>query len=548
MLEFAAARSGKTQDRRFNEAALAALGVPEATILKANSRVAIGFVDYGFDLMHPCLRTAAGDASRFCFLWDQNRTPEAARTPDLDVAAIDDWDGAALNAAVAIAAESGSRRCSDALYDPHANNCGRAGTIGAAHGTLMASMAAGTAFAGVRSAAPYAELIGVQLALLDADWREEDAGGRPTWINATFPATAPWSGWRSYDDAPQIGNTVGYIYDWACSIGVDGLVINLSIGAWAGAHDGASRAERAIADLVAKADANWKAGCGPRTVVISGAGNAGADEGHWQGGIAPDAPQSFDWIMQRGDPTQNKLEIWYDGHEPIDIGLAPPNGSTLSLTPGGTHEILIGAARIGIADHACKARDPLSRLRILVHPPLVPAVLFDGATTRFSFALRAAADRSVIAHAWIERDDGMAERSWLSPSHPESSLCCLASARGALVIAGSDHHCQPEAGRPAILSASSLGPGPWSKGAAAQVPHVTAPASAIWGAKSKSRGFAQTTGTSAAVALAAGAIASALAQDPSAKFATLDPAAGWSSRLGFGPLSIAVIAPVGVST
>ena len=110
MLEFAAARSGKTQDRRFNEAALTALGVPDAMILKANSRVAIGFADYGFDLMHPCLRGLAGDASRFCFLWDQNRTPEAARTPDLDVATIDDWDGAALNAAVAIAAEPGSRR------------------------------------------------------------------------------------------------------------------------------------------------------------------------------------------------------------------------------------------------------------------------------------------------------------------------------------------------------------------------------------------------------------------------------------------------------
>ena len=88
MLEFAAARSGKTQDRRFNEAALTALGVPDAMILKANSRVAIGFADYGFDLMHPCLRGLAGDASRFCFLWDQNRTPEAARTPDLDVATI----------------------------------------------------------------------------------------------------------------------------------------------------------------------------------------------------------------------------------------------------------------------------------------------------------------------------------------------------------------------------------------------------------------------------------------------------------------------------
>jgi Subtilase family len=547
VLEFAAARSVKTQGSRFNEAALLALGVTATEELRPACRVAIGFVDYGFDLMHPCLRSAAGDTSRFRFLWDQNLMPAAARTVDLDVSTVGDWNGAALDAAVAKAAASGSRRELDALYDPHANNCGRNGTIGAAHGTLMASMAAGTTFAGFRSAAPHAELIGVQLALLDADWKEEDARGRPAWINASLPADAPWSGWRSYDDAPQIGNAIRYIYDRACKLGVDALVINLSIGAWAGAHDGASRAELAIADLLAKADAAWKAGSGPRTIVVAGAGNAGADDGHWTGVAGASETQTFDWIMQRDDPTQNKLEIWYEANQPLHVELGLPGGSTLRLTPGTTHDITIGTRRVGIADHTFKARGQLSRLRVLAHPPLFPQKAFEAATTAFSFRLRAASGLPVTAHAWIERDDGAAERSWLSPSHPESSLCCLASARGALVIAGYDHHCQPEAGQPAILPASSLGPLPWHAGPSARTPHLTAPATAIWGARSKSRGFAQTTGTSAAVALASGAIAYALACDPNAALPPNDPSAGWSSRFGFGPLSINDAAAVGVS-
>ncbi len=546
VLEVTDAHHTPAWNKRFNEAALATLGVPQFD--SANGApVAIGFVDYGFDLLHPCLRNTAGDASRFRFLWDQNRQPEAARTPDLDITAVEDWDGAFLDATVSAAKQSGSRRDLDARYDPHANNCGRANSIGPAHGTMMATMAAGTVFAGFRSAAPDAELIGVQLALLDGDWKEQDERGQPTWLDATFPAIAAWDGWRSYDDSAQIGNAIRYIYDRACRLGVEALVINLSIGAWAGAHDGASRAEQAITDLQTKADAAWQAGNGPRTIIVAGAGNAGADEGHWSGVVSPEAPQSFDWVMQRDDPTQNKLEIWYQSGAALDIDVTRPDATVMRLAPGGTHEICTSATRIGIADHTFKARGALSRVRVLLHPPLFPASLFDGAApnTNFKFTLRASGQRAVT-HAWIERDDGMRERSWLSPSHPESSLCCLASARGALVVAGCDHHCQPAAGRPAILPASSLGPVPWLEGSAAQVPHVTAPAAAIWGAKSKSRGFAQTTGTSAAVALASGAIACALARNPNAGLSTNAPSARWDSRFGTGLLSIHDIAAVGV--
>jgi hypothetical protein len=132
-----AAQSGHA----YNETALAALGVGLSGETRA--KVAIGFVDYGFDLLHPTLRDPSGSKSRFRFLWDQNSTPAAAER-DLDLGRIDDWDGARLDHEVAAGVAIGSRRALDALYDPHANNCGRHGTVGGAHGTMMASIAAGT--------------------------------------------------------------------------------------------------------------------------------------------------------------------------------------------------------------------------------------------------------------------------------------------------------------------------------------------------------------------------------------------------------------------
>ena len=76
VLEVTEPRRAAKSARDYNETALAALGVGDAGSLR--SRIAIGFVDYGFDLLHPTLRDRSG-ASRFRFLWDQNRTPDIAR-------------------------------------------------------------------------------------------------------------------------------------------------------------------------------------------------------------------------------------------------------------------------------------------------------------------------------------------------------------------------------------------------------------------------------------------------------------------------------------
>lgn len=531
--------------RAYNADALAALGIGQTDA--GATRVAIGFVDYGFDLLHPALIDRHGGGSRFRCLWDQNSTP-AAMTSLVDPRDVADWTSDRLDREVRAALASGSRRALDERYDPHASNCGRHGTVGGAHGTLMASIAAGNAVAGFVGAAPFADLIGVQLALLDHHWQEQDAAGTPTWTGWN-PASNPiWNGWRSYDECPQIINAVRYIYDRACRLGVEALVINLSLGAWAGSHDGGSPVEAAIADLIATADAAFSAGRGPRVVVVAGAGNAGADDGHWTAALEPGRPARFDWMTQRLDPTQNKLEIWYRATPvPVAATVALPDAVPVAIAPGRTHPIEIDGRRVGIAEHTINRRRGLSCIRLLIHPPLLPRRLFEGGQEEAAVAVELASTAATCAHAWIERDDGAAERSWIVPSHPTASLCCLATAPGALVVGGYDHRLSPPEDAPAPLPLASLGPAPWSQGAAGRVPHACAPAHGIWGARSKTRGFSETTGTSAAVALASGGIARWLRIHGPAAVLPL-PGGAWHPRFGHGPLDFDLDRRKGVAT
>lgn len=515
----------------YNELALLAMGVGcgEPTESEPPNGVVIGFVDYGFDLLHPCLLDASGTKSRFTYLWDQNRTPDLVRQPNLSIATVDDYPATVINRLVDTARQSVAtprtdrpqfdRAGIDAVYDPHAHYYGRAGVTDGAHGTLMATIAAGTAFDGFRSPAPFADLIGVQLAVADTDWREETASGEPTWRD-WMPANGQlWDGWRTYDACPQIVHAIHYIYDRASHMGADLVIINLSIGTWAGAHDGQSPVEQAIAKVMADGRRPDATAC----QVVVGAGNAGADHGHFTETVQPGATTSFQWAMNSSDSTQNKLEIWYTG-APLEITLSPPSGHATSLliNPGTTHAIDFNGTRVGIADHVIGARGPLSRVRLLLHPPYMIADdahrtdVLDWTITITNPVTSLSTDRGSTLHAWVERDDGVIERSWLVPYHRDNTLCCLATAPDAMVVGGAQ--LRPADGLLTALPFSGLGPSPWTAIACAEIPQtrqifgstqhpVMAPAYNIWGASSKSAGFTATNGTSAAAALMSGTLA-----------------------------------------
>src|SRR5262249_10155763 len=148
-----------------------------------------GFIDYGFDILHPALSDASG-LTRFDALLDQNARQRGAGG---------EWDASALQRLVDAARAARARQPADSAYDPHAHHCG-AGEPIAAHGTVVASIAAGSPRGGFRGAAPQARLIGVHLALGEEHWKEQDADGVPMWSGWRPQRQPAWDGWRSYDD------------------------------------------------------------------------------------------------------------------------------------------------------------------------------------------------------------------------------------------------------------------------------------------------------------------------------------------------------------
>jgi hypothetical protein len=532
----------------FNESLLRQIGLSECDGRIVGRGIAIGFADWGFDLAHPCLMDASGRHSRFLSVWDQNRGDGSdLRRKEIDVR-------------LAVAAVAQSRDGIDAALDPHANYCWPQIPEEGAHGTLMASIAAGTPYAGFRGVAIGAELIGVQLAMQDSHWKEVDASGQPTWRDWCPTSQTNWDGWRSYDEQPQLVAALDYLYARAKASGVGGLVINLSLGASAGAHDGASPVEQRITDLVAQGTVRGEL----PTVVVVAAGNAGVDEGHFSAEVLPGRMAELIWRMCIADPTPNKLEIWYRGKGALRVELLLGGAHCLSsalaqfaIAPGPTVPLIIGGRLAGIGDHKLGVRNGLSCVRVILHPPYFPDAMprdaFGDVSFRLQFTAPSDEAEAVHVNAWLERDDGLKERSSLSPCHPMGTLGSIALAKGAIAVAGFDHR-ESSTGS-ALFALSALGPAPWPHLAGQRNPHIAAPGLGIWGAKSKTRGFARTSGTSPAAAIASGAVALMMQhmtmssrpirahdiRERLAEFARpLEPKCGeaWSARYGWGAINV----------
>lgn len=492
------------------------------------SGVTIAFIDYGFDVLHPCLRRAENGRSRFASLVDQNSVGLDARL-----------DRPQIDRLIASALETGDRGDLDRRYDPHAHYYDRRGAHHGAHGTLMSSIAAGTPHAGFRGLAPEADLIGIQLALPEPGWKEVDTAGQPTWRTWTPAAEPFWRGWRSYVESEAIVAAIDAAEEEACRHGAQALIVNLSIGAWAGAHDGRSAVEKRISEL-ARRNAQSSP---PVAAVVLCTGNAGNSEGHFAAHLDPRTPAGLRWIMHKDDPTPNKLEIWYRAGEPISITLAAPTASVGSLArieiaPGPTIPLIAAGQLIGIADHTPGAQGPLSRARIILHPPYFPKGFWRTGANNAAWQIQCACHEptaEVELHAWLERDDGIVEQSRLVPSTVASSLSGIACADGAIVAGAFDHATDPS--QPIAFPPSGHGPRPWSSGHDC-APHVTAPGTRIWGARSKSDGFAHTSGTSPAAALSSGALA--LAMDAACRLATGDRSASLARAIALftGPCTM----------
>jgi subtilisin family serine protease len=220
-------------------------------------------------------------------------------------------------------------------------------------------------------------------------------------------------------------------------------VINLSIGANTGAHDGRGLMDRAFDALLQV----------PGRAITVAAGNARTTSQHWNGKVAPGQPATFGWRFAGGDRTPNVLRVYapmQGRRPPLDIAIGRPGGSPDSVLPPNALrrrdvDRLLDAKGEAIIGTAVSTTHPFSTEEVLQHFEIRLAPAGSDETWQVTLSLDPKATPAEIAFdAWIERDDlRRQDSSRFEPLSGASvtegcTLGSLACAAGPICVAAHD--------------------------------------------------------------------------------------------------------------
>lgn len=268
-------------------------GVHVGPVQYRGKGVIVGVIDSGIDWRHRGFVTPAGD-TRLLALWDMRLTPrgtESAGPFGLGVL----YDNARINEAVH--GDLGKVRSLDDRDDE------------SGHGTHVTGIAAGNGipatcchplgktFVGV---APEADIVFVRY---------------PLNMGAEFGASV------------QMIEAVGFIFEFAQNRG-KAAVINISLGANLGPHDGTSNLELAIDAMVAD-----KQG---RAVVVA-AGNEFSERTHVQGTVPANSSLEIDFSTRDGFETFAQLDVWYARAGTLNLEIFEPGPHSLGIVNHGAN-------------------------------------------------------------------------------------------------------------------------------------------------------------------------------------------------------------------
>ena len=255
--------------------------------------VVLAVIDSGFDIHHQNFRTSDG-TSRVRAIWDQSIEPD-----DADAVVDPNLPNEAHPANFAFGVEYGHDRIDAAVKTNRklvrTTDRKAKGEV-KGHGTHVLGIAAGDGsqagncrgtfvFVGV---APDAEIV---LVRLETEADNVEFGGSTRLVDAL-----EWI-WRH---PVTQGKPV---------------VVNLSMGDNMGAHDGTSLVESSI-DL--------ETFLVPGHVVVKSAGNAGEDQQHAEGTVAPGATINLGVRVRPRDRDDRHLDLWYRGEGRLDVQLIAP--------------------------------------------------------------------------------------------------------------------------------------------------------------------------------------------------------------------------------
>lgn len=271
--------------------------------------IVVGLIDFGCDIAHPDFRRADG-STRLLALWDQRRAFADSPRP---------WRYGRVHTAEAIDAAL-QRRDPWRALGYHPDPAGQ--SAGGTHGTHVLSIAGGNGHGGGPPAlASDADLAFVHL-----------SRGRTTAVG-------------DLSDSVRVLEAVDFLFRVA---GDRPVVVNMSIGAQGGSHDGLTGVELALdAALLER----------PGRALVQSTGNYFSSRGHAREDLGPGEVWTLEWRIFAGDPTPNELEIWYPGVDVAHVRVLAPDGSLAADAALGQRcDIVVDGARIGRIHH--REHDP----------------------------------------------------------------------------------------------------------------------------------------------------------------------------------------------
>lgn len=217
----------------------------------------------------------------------------------------------------------------------------------------------------------------------------------------------------------QLLEAVEYVFEKADQLDMP-AVVNLSIAASGGPHDGSTLVEQGFESLLAE-----KPG---RAIVVS-AGNSRLQRSHTSGTVTSGQPVSIRWHTDPGK-AKNQMDVWYHGAEGdpgLVVKLRAPDGVTLpqAVKLGEVWDLYEdereGAAWLGRISHREKDPDNGDH-QIDVRLPHLEGQGLDGRPWEIELSREGT---GVSFHAWIDQDDlGLSRFEGPVESHTINSIGC----------------------------------------------------------------------------------------------------------------------------
>jgi subtilisin family serine protease len=233
--------------------------------------------------------------------------------------------------------------------------------------------------------------------------------------------------------ARHILDGVAYVFKYAAEVNKP-AVVNISYNAYTGPHDGTSLVELGLDELLKT----------PGRAVVISAGNARDVNCHEFRTVpaeqcldGKDGRQPLFWFVNPDDPTENFMEIWYDGGHDLQISVISPDGELVANAVGPNQYSYLkqGCSIMGAVIHRENdLGNGKNQVLIALNPTARTSVReSDGLQKAWSPAASGIwrvevcnpTDTAVSFHAWIERDD-RGENPMVRQSHFLTSRLAVA--------------------------------------------------------------------------------------------------------------------------